>query len=363
MRRRVAVVSTWFPSAATPTQAPFNLEHAQAIADTSVVAVTHLQLGASGPIRSEEYGGFPVTRIPLSPRHPLRAIRGLRALQRNATDADVVQSMAFSTVLALILVRPWTRRPWVHAEHWNGVSRPRSVGALWTAFSWLRHALRFTDHLGGDTSELTEVMRRFAGRTPTEVIPCVVENPRPVPESRPEGIHLVAMGALVPRKNPLLAVDVVSALRATHPGVTMRWVGDGPLRAEVERRIAERGLEDAFTLVGNVEPTERFAEYEHASVYFLPSLQENFFTSAAEALSTGVPVVAGAVGGFTEFADAANSVIVPRDRMTVDAFVAAIEKAYETFADVAPETIALPIRRRFGFEALSAQFDRIYSQY
>ncbi|MCI0158200.1 glycosyltransferase family 4 protein [Leifsonia shinshuensis] len=360
-RRRVAVVSTWFPSEARPTEAPFNLEHAHTIADTSDVAVTHVQLGASGPIRVEAYGGLPVTRIPLSPRHPIRAIRGLRTLRKNSADADVVQSMAFSTVLALSLVRPWMRRPWVHAEHWNGVSRPESVGKVWTAFSWLRNTLRFADYVGGDTTELTDRMRRFAGRTPTAVIPCVVENPRPIPDSRPDGIHLVAMGALVPRKNPLLAVDVVAALRAEHPTVTMRWVGDGPLRADVERRVAELGLENAFTLVGNVDPAERFVEYEHASVYFLPSTQENFFTSAAEALSTGVPVVAAAVGGFTEFADESNSVIIPRDRMTVDAFARAIEAAHERFADVAPETIARPIRDRFGFATLAAQFDGIYT--
>ena len=224
-------------------------------------------------------------------------------------------------VLAVALIRPWLRRPWAHIEHWNGVSAPESVGRLWYAFRWLRRLLGLTDFVGGVTGELTRCLEHFAKGKPSAVVPCVVENPEPIPDARPEGLHLVALGGLIPRKNPLLAVDVVAALRERHPEVTMRWVGDGPQRAAVAARIAELGLGDVVTLVGNVPPERRFREFAPASLYFLPTTQENFFTSAAEALSAGLPVVAARVGGFTDFADASNSVLIGRDEMRVQPFV------------------------------------------
>ena len=361
MPRRVAVVTTWFPSAERPTEAPFNLDHTRAIARSSDVAVFHLRLGGSGAIRTEDYAGFRVTRIPLSPRHPLRALRGLRILLLRTRTADIVQTMAFSSVLAVALIRPWLRRPWAHIEHWNGVSAPESVGRLWYAFRWLRRLLGLTDFVGGVTGELTRCLEHFAKGKPSAVVPCVVENPEPIPDARPEGLHLVALGGLIPRKNPLLAVDVVAALRERHPEVTMRWVGDGPQRAAVAARIAELGLGDVVTLVGNVPPERRFREFAPASLYFLPTTQENFFTSAAEALSAGLPVVAARVGGFTDFADDSNSVLIGRDEMRVQPFVAAIEEAASRFADVGPAAIAEPIRARFGLDTLAEQFDRIHS--
>ncbi|MDN5850995.1 MAG: glycosyltransferase family 4 protein, partial [Nitrococcus sp.] len=76
------------------------------------------------------------------------------------------------------------------------------------------------------------------------------------------------------------------------------FVGDGPLRSEVERRITERGLTDYFTLVGS---SNRVADYYSAAdIFVLPSRLEGMSNAILEAMASGLPIVANRVGGNPE---------------------------------------------------------------
>ncbi|WCI08604.1 glycosyltransferase [Arthrobacter sp. OVS8] len=99
-----------------------------------------------------------------------------------------------------------------------------------------------------------------------------------------------------PGKRPLLAIRTIAALKEAGHDVHLNWVGNGPLRGEAEDLISELQLGENVTLVGMVPPAEVFAYFEQAHLFFLPTAHENFFTSAAEALSAGRPVVVPRVG-------------------------------------------------------------------
>jgi glycosyltransferase involved in cell wall biosynthesis len=357
-KRLVTVVTTWFPSELQPAQAPFNLNHAQAIALDSDVSVVHVRLGSSAPDISETYGGVRVHRRSLSPRHPLRALRLLVGIRRAARHSDVVHTMAFSSALVVAAAFPFSRRPWVHTEHWNGVTEPASVSRTWERLAWLRGVLRRPRHLTAVTSQLGEVLTTLSHGRPVDVVPCVVENPRPVSPRGSRGIHLVAVGYLVPRKNPLLAARVVAELSSTRDDVSMVWIGGGPQLAEVERELETLGITDRFTLTGMVDPDQVYSYFEEGNLFFLPTERENFFTAGAEALSAGLPVVVGRVGGFTDYMDESNAVIT--DDLTVEGYVRAILEAVGRFADVPADQLASPIRERFSRRRIADQFGAIY---
>jgi glycosyltransferase involved in cell wall biosynthesis len=180
-----------------------------------------------------------------------------------------------------------------------------------------------------------------------------------VPASFGNPLRLAAVGGLVARKRPLEAVETIAWLRdhGTHAHLT--WVGDGPLRGEVEARVAELRLADQVTLAGSVRPADVAGHLTAADLFFLPTAQENFFTSAAEALAAGRAVVATRVGGFSDYADAANSRLV--EDVTPESLGRAVLEAAEAFRDIPAEDIARPIRERFSPEAVGELFDRAYT--
>jgi glycosyltransferase involved in cell wall biosynthesis len=75
-------------------------------------------------------------------------------------------------------------------------------------------------------------------------------------------------------------------------------VGDGPVRADIEQRIADYGLTDDVELVG--EQHELVPWLSIADLFLLPSAQESFGLAALEAMACEVPVVASNVGGLPE---------------------------------------------------------------
>ena len=91
-----------------------------------------------------------------------------------------------------------------------------------------------------------------------------------------------------------LLLDAVAAV----PRLRLLVVGDGPLRGEVERRLASSDLAGRAEVTGWVD--DPAALLAMADLYVLTSDAENCPLSLLEAMATGLPVVATAVGGVPE---------------------------------------------------------------
>jgi len=90
-------------------------------------------------------------------------------------------------------------------------------------------------------------------------------------------------------------------------------VGDGPVRADVERQAAEYALEQDVVFLG--EQDDPVALLSISDLFLLPSIQESFGLAALEAMACGVPVVASRVGGLPEIIEdgVTGFVCVPDD--------------------------------------------------
>lgn len=100
---------------------------------------------------------------------------------------------------------------------------------------------------------------------------------------------------------PTLARAFILACRQggeTMSGLRLLLVGDGPARSECQTLLAGAGLTGRAWLAGNRDDT---AEIMRAmDVFVLPSLGEGISNTILEAMSTGLPVIATAVGGNPE---------------------------------------------------------------
>jgi len=367
---KILVIATWYPHAENPTEAPFNAEHVEAMRSRGHdVRVVHVRLGDALALPGDANGlweGVPVQRVAANPRKPATLLSCLRLLSRELAWSDVVHTMAFSSILVTLPI--WAARsmigrgsPWVHTEHWNGVVNPASVSALWEKLSGLRRVLRFPHVVTGVTLQLATEMQRFARPGAAMVVPCVVKGHGQVqPALFGTPLRLVAVGGLIARKRPLTTIETVAWLRDQGRDVHLTWVGDGPQRGKCEELIASLNLGKEVTLAGAVRPSEVSAHLSAADLFFLPTEQENFFTSAAEALASGRAVVATRVGGFSDYADDTNSRLV--DEASPQSLGRAVLAAVEAFSHVSAEEIAAPIRERFSPETVGGLLDDAYAR-
>ncbi|MDO5751474.1 glycosyltransferase [Arthrobacter sp.] len=365
---KILVIATWYPHEERPAEAPFNADHVEAIRGQGhEVRVVHIRLGTALALPAEANGsweGVPVKRIAADPKRPLTLLACQRLLLREMAWADTVHTMAFSSVL--LVLPAWASqtvagrgRPWVHTEHWNGVVNPASVSTVWKKLAGLRRVLRFPHVVTGVTGQLAAEMQRFARPDAAMVVPCVVKGRGPVLASTfGSPLQLVAVGGLIPRKRPLTTIRTVAWLLEQGMPAHLTWVGDGPQMAECQALVDELDLADSVTLTGAVRPAEVAAYLSAADLFLLPTEQENFFTSAAEALAAGRAVVATRVGGFSDYADASNSRLV--DEPIPAVLGAAVIDAVDAFRDVPAGEIAGPIRERFSTAAVGALFDNAY---
>ncbi|AEH08966.1 MULTISPECIES: glycosyltransferase family 4 protein [Protofrankia] len=120
----------------------------------------------------------------------------------------------------------------------------------------------------------------------------------PRPADRPT---IVCVGRLVPHKRLHLLIDALPALRASHPGLVVEMVGDGPDRDRLLQHAHERGVgEEVLHWHGYVDAAERDRLLSTAWLTVNPSHGEGWGLSVLEANAHGVPAVAFRVPGLRD---------------------------------------------------------------
>jgi N-acetyl-alpha-D-glucosaminyl L-malate synthase BshA len=111
---------------------------------------------------------------------------------------------------------------------------------------------------------------------------------------------LVHISNFRPVKRVLDVMEVFARVQRVIPS-RLLLVGDGPDRAKLEQMCREQGTCDTITFTGNLPMVEEVLA--GADLFLLPSETESFGLAALEALASGVPVIATAVGGLPEVVD------------------------------------------------------------
>jgi glycosyltransferase involved in cell wall biosynthesis len=172
------------------------------------------------------------------------------------------------------------------------------------------------------------------------------------------GPTLVFAGRLVPQKNLPLAI----AALADAPAARLVVVGDGPDRGAAEDAVAEAGVGERVRFVGAL-PREGALEWVAAAdAAVLPSDWENFPHAAVEALATGTPMIATAVGGVPEIVEpGVNGMLVAAgDREAMAAAMRSVAADPELRATLraGARATAVPFGSERVFGAIEAELER-----
>ncbi len=108
---------------------------------------------------------------------------------------------------------------------------------------------------------------------------------------------LLYVGRLYRRKRVDVLLRAAAILRGR---IQVRIVGNGPCAADLQRLSGELKLGDTVTWLGDVSRATLAAEYRHAGIFCLPSVQEGFGIVLLEAMAAGIPIVASRAAAIPE---------------------------------------------------------------
>jgi glycosyltransferase involved in cell wall biosynthesis len=108
----------------------------------------------------------------------------------------------------------------------------------------------------------------------------------------PDDLVITYVSRLAPEKNVAYLADALAIVAARQPKVRILFVGDGPSRGELERKLG------AFARFAGYRTGQDLADhYAAGDVFAFSSLTETFGNVVLEAMASGMPVVALRAGG------------------------------------------------------------------
>ena len=117
----------------------------------------------------------------------------------------------------------------------------------------------------------------------------VYTGPLDRPEPIPAEPVVVFAGRHIPEKGVLALPPAVARAREALPELRAEILGDGPLRAEVERAVSAERLDDAVALPGFVPEGQVVESIRRALCLALPSTREGYGLVVVEAAAQGTP--------------------------------------------------------------------------
>ena len=182
----------------------------------------------------------------------------------------------------------------------------------------------------------------------------------------PAGISgtVLFVGRLVEKKGVDTLIDAMAILHRGSPGLELSVIGDGPARADLERRAKQAGIAAHFH--GWLDAKKVQAAMRKSLLLAVPSRtagggdSEGLPTVIMEAMALGVPVVATRHAGIPEIvSDRVTGLLVPEaDAAALAQAILALKTDPDLANRLRGEAYA-DVRARFDAERQSAQLERM----
>ena len=238
-----------------------------------------------------------------------RTIRVVRYLQQVHGPIDVLHVHFYASARYFPLVKKRLRIPYVVTEHSTALTLESPDKKI------TKRGIRIASTVYREAAvvmpvsqSLLRAIKKLGLRGRFQV----VSNPVDASLFRPSGnrepneyVELVTVARLARVKAIDVLLHAVADLQADLPA-RLTVIGSGPLEDELKRLRTELGLDDVVDFLGRRSREEIADHLNNSDIFVLASRAENLPVALIEALMSGLPVVATAVGGIPE--------LVPPDR-------------------------------------------------
>ncbi len=284
-----------------------------------VPEVLAIQERQGNPIAAELSAiGFPVETIGISRLRQRGALALVHeAIRRSAPDlvhtqlefSNILGSIAarrlgipaIATIHTLDRPRPWSREAarfrlmaWTlrhRADRVVAVSESARLHVLGRA--GLRRKHTTTIHNGIDLTDYTSVDPEKRDRM------------RALWDIEPDAPVVTTVAVLRPEKGVADMLEALPRLIERRPDLAYVVIGDGPARSDLERRAVYLGVRSSVRFVGY--SSDIAGALSAADYFVLPSHTEALPTVVIEAMASGLPIVATAVGGVPEMIESGST--------------------------------------------------------
>ena len=225
------------------------------------------------------------------------------------------------------------------------------------------------------TSE-QEAAEMVSGGTPREKIVMRrngVEAPAKLPERgvfraaqgiSPEAKLILFLGRLSEKKSPDLLLRAFAALPGRMEGSDLQLVFVGPdesgMRARLEQMAGKFGLTPRVHFCGALYEKSKWGAYRDADVFVLPSQNENFGNSAAEAVAAGTPVIVTRECGIAPLLADVAGLAVAHEADALSQALARVLSDRELHAQLAAGCSV--VAAQLGWEAPIRQMEELYGK-
>jgi glycosyltransferase involved in cell wall biosynthesis len=280
-----------------------------ALASALAEAGADVELFVAGSVVFDNRSPLPPAELVKSHVVPLRRFRRLLRSRLRPVTGVVIHDHGLwraSNHAASVVAR---QRRQVHVISPRGMLSPWALShkGLKKRLAWTVYQRR--DLMGATALHATSAAemidcRRAGYRGPIAVIPNGVHT-SPVPESsRIDARRTVLyLSRIHPVKGISLLVEAWARVRPQGWRLLLAGNDDDEYGADIKRLIVDRGVGDSVEMPGAVGDGDKWAMYDSADLFVLPSHSESFGTVVGEALGRGIPVITTKGAPWSELVD------------------------------------------------------------
>jgi glycosyltransferase involved in cell wall biosynthesis len=208
-----------------------------------------------------------------------------------------------------------------------------------------------------------QLEREWVAAANIALVPNGVSVPPPLPHGTPRRRfrRIVTVANLRPEKGHDVLIDAARLVSGRLPDAHFTIVGGGPERAQLLRQMNEHRLGEVMTFLGHQDDVG--GALAEADVFVLPSRSESFPNALLEAMASGVPVVASAVGGVLELVEhgRTGTLVPPGDAQALaDSLCGVI--AEPAGANAMARAARAHVAAAYSFDRMVAGFDALYQE-
>ena len=193
----------------------------------------------------------------------------------------------------------------LHEEKKQALFRKPSLKALYQLYVQTRderELLNVVPRIIVDTAYVEDKLHAYGLKHVPEmhVIPQGIDEIFYSIKCAPKSNVILTVGAIGPRKGHIYTMEMFNLLRAKGIDAKLRIIGslaDKAYYAQLQQKIGDSKYRDDISLEVNVPREELLKAYAAAKLFVLHSREESQGIVFAEAMATGLPVVATTVGG------------------------------------------------------------------